>query len=57
MKNLHPRIMYTPPRVGVQRGVTPSGGPRGNQAPNGGSGDNVPQWGFEGEAPEGNFSF
>jgi hypothetical protein len=48
MKYLHPRSMYTLPRGGVQRGVTPSarfggaipsaGGFRGKQALDGGSG-------------------
>jgi hypothetical protein len=43
MKDLHHGIMYTPPRGGVQRGVTPSMG----------SGRHVgPQRGFEDEAPE-----
>jgi hypothetical protein len=34
MKYLHPRSMYTLPREGVQRGVTPSGGspPKGKIA-------------------------
>jgi hypothetical protein len=53
MKNLHPRRMYTPPRGGVQRGVTPSVGSGGKQAPGGGLGDSGPRWGFGGEAPEG----
>jgi hypothetical protein len=48
MKYLHPRSMYTLPRGGVQRGVTPSagfggaippaGGYGGKRAPDGGSG-------------------
>jgi hypothetical protein len=43
MKYLHPRSMYTLPRGGVQRGVTPLRGLRGKAG-----------WrGFGGEAPEG----
>jgi hypothetical protein len=35
MKTLHPRSMYTLPRGGVQRGVTPSAGSGGKRAPSG----------------------
>jgi hypothetical protein len=35
MKTLHPRSMYTLPRGGVQRGVTPSAG-SGGLSPGGG---------------------
>jgi hypothetical protein len=38
MKYLHPRSMYTLPRGGVQRGVTPSAGSGGKRAPDRGSG-------------------
>jgi hypothetical protein len=44
MKTLHPRRMYTPPRGGVQRGVTPSAGSGGKRAfPDGGSGVKPPK--------------
>jgi hypothetical protein len=36
MKTLHPRSMYTLPRRGVQRGVTPSAGSGGAIPPVGG---------------------
>jgi hypothetical protein len=39
MKYLNPRIMYTLPRGGVQRGGTPSVGSGGAIPPVGGSGD------------------
>jgi hypothetical protein len=35
MKTLHPRSMYTLPRGGVQRGVTPSAGSEGGIPPRG----------------------
>jgi len=38
MKTLHPKILYTLPHRGVQRGVTPSAGFGGKRAPGGGSG-------------------
>jgi hypothetical protein len=38
MKTLHPKIMYTLPRRGVQRGFTPSTGFGGAISPAGGSG-------------------
>jgi hypothetical protein len=41
MKYLHPRSMYTVPCGGVQRGVTPSAGSRGN----------IPGWGVRGQSP------
>jgi hypothetical protein len=41
MKYLHPRSMYTLPRGGVQRGVTPSVGLRGLS----------PWWGVRGQSP------
>jgi hypothetical protein len=44
MKTLHPRIMYTPPRGGVQGGLPPPAGSEGGQALGGG---------FGGESPEG----
>jgi hypothetical protein len=44
MKTLHPRIMYTPLRGRVQRGVTPSMGFEGKRALDGE---------FGGEAPKG----
>jgi hypothetical protein len=44
MKNLYPRRMYTLPRGGVQRGVTPSARFEGKQ-------------GFGGEALEGKIAF
>jgi hypothetical protein len=43
MKTLHPRRMYTLPRGGVQRGVTPSAGSGGKRAPDGGSGAEAPE--------------
>jgi hypothetical protein len=53
MKYLHPKIKYTLPRGGVQRGGTPSagsegaiplaGGSGGKQAPSGGSGAKPPK--------------
>jgi hypothetical protein len=53
MKYLHPRSMYTLPREGVRRGVTPSagfggaippaGGSRGKRTPSGGSGTKPPK--------------
>jgi hypothetical protein len=53
MKYLHPRIMYTLPRRGVQRGGTPSMG-SGEISPRiGGLGASGPQRRFGGEALEG----
>jgi hypothetical protein len=56
MKTLHPRIMYTLPRGGVQRGGAPSAGSRGDippvggfggkRAPSGGSGEKLPKENF-----------
>jgi hypothetical protein len=43
MEYLHPRSMYTLPRGGVQRGLTPSTGSRGKQALGGGSGAKPPK--------------
>jgi hypothetical protein len=50
MKTLHPRIMYTLPRGGVQRGVTPSTG-FGGAIPS--AGESKGKKGFRGEAPKG----
>jgi hypothetical protein len=65
MKYLHPRSMYTLPRGGVQRGVTPSagsggdiplaGGFGGKRAPEGVRGQ-CPLMGVRGESPEGKIS-
>jgi hypothetical protein len=43
MKYLHPISMYTLPRGGVQRGVTPSAGSGGKRAPSGGLGAKPPK--------------
>jgi hypothetical protein len=45
MKTLHPKILYTLPHRGVQRGVTPSAGFGGKRAPGGGSGVASPDGG------------
>jgi hypothetical protein len=39
MKTLHPKRMYTLPRGGVHRGVTPFAGSEGKQAPDGSLGE------------------
>jgi hypothetical protein len=52
MKYLHPRSMYTLPRGGVQRGGSPLCRVRG-VPPGGVWGQESPQRGFGGEAPEG----
>jgi hypothetical protein len=54
MKTLHPRRMYTPPRGGVQRGVTPSAGSGGARAP-GGSGARAPNGGSGVKPPKEKF--
>jgi hypothetical protein len=60
MKYLHPKIMYTLPRGGVQRGGTPSAGSGGSIPPAGGSipptGGSGGKWGFGSEAPEAKIS-
>jgi hypothetical protein len=53
MKYLHPISMYTLPRGGVQRGVTPFTGSGGAIPPAGGSGQEIPRRGFGGKSPEG----
>jgi hypothetical protein len=66
MKYLHPKSMYTLPRGGVQRGVTPSARSGGAIPPTGGSrGKRAPRMtlgvvslygGSGGEAPKGKIS-
>jgi hypothetical protein len=55
MKYLHPRSMYTLPRGGVQRGVTPSAGSEGAIPPAGGFGGkwapSGPPAGVQGQCP------
>jgi hypothetical protein len=57
MNIVHPKILHTPPSGGVAGGACPPmgskgliplvGGSRGKRAPDGGSRDSVPRWGFE----------
>jgi hypothetical protein len=51
MKYLHPRSMYTLPRGGVQRGVTPSVGSGGLSPWLGGLGESGPPAGVWGRSP------
>jgi hypothetical protein len=53
MKTVHPKILYTPPHEGVAEGAFPPVGLGGKWASDGGSWDNVTQWGFGVESPEG----
>jgi hypothetical protein len=51
MKTLHPGIMYTPPRGGVQREFTPSAGSRGSIPSVGVLGESGPPTRVQGQNP------